>query len=92
MNEQTIKLVKNFTKKNFPIKRIRVGNKKWSRVIVIPKGYIRKQDKIYSFNPNGFNHKEIISDITNIISAVFGINKTLVEPIVKNYAKQIRIF
>lgn len=92
MTENTENIINKFIKTEFPIKKIRNENKKWTRAIIIPEGYIRMKSKTYYLsNRIQFNSAFITDDILEIVSYFFGFGYNETKPLVLKYIKSIRI-
>lgn len=84
------KIIFQFLKNKFPVKKIKTNRKKWANAIIIPEGYLRKERKSYTTKEN-INKAQIVADIMQIIINIFDCNQSVANKITFEYLKTIRL-
>jgi hypothetical protein len=83
-------IISDFIKSEFPIKRTRTTNKKWTKAIVVPEGYLRKDRKSYP-TKDKLSKALIAADIVQIVMNVFGCDEKFATQLTLSYFRSIRI-
>lgn len=90
MSENAEKIILEFIKTEFPIRKIRNSKNKWANAIIIPEGYIRKKREPYFTNPS-LNTAIITAEIIQIICNVFGCEQKYAQKLTTTYLKSKRL-